>query len=77
MGLYSVVLTNAAGSITSSNATLVVNSTMTAAPLAPANSATNVCYDTPLYVTFSQAPVLRNAGAIRIYNVTNTAAPVE
>ena len=74
---YSVLVTNAAGSITSSNATLTVDSTMAAVALAPTNGATNVCYDTPLYITFDRTPSLRNAGQVRIYNVTNSAVPVD
>jgi len=74
---YSVLVTNAAGSITSSNATLTVASTMAAVVLAPTNGATNVCYDTPLYITFDRAPSLRNAGQVRIYSVTNSASAVD
>ena len=50
---------------------------MAVAALAPANGATNVCYDTPLYLTFSQAPTLQKAGTIKIFNVTNSAMPVD
>jgi pectin methylesterase-like acyl-CoA thioesterase len=74
---YFVVVTNAAGSVTSSNVTLSVNSTMAVVALAPANAATRVCYDTPLYITFNQAPSWRKSGQIRIYNVTNSATPVD
>ena len=74
---YFVVVQNGAGSVTSSNATLTVNSTMSSTSFLPANGATAVCYDTPLYVTFSVPPSLRAAGKIRIYNVTNSAAPVD
>jgi len=77
MGNYTVVVTNNAGSVTSSIATLTVNSTMSAATLAPANGVTGICYDTPLYVTFSSTPSLRSAGKIRIYNVTNSVTPVD
>lgn len=76
-GLYFVIVHNAAGSVTSSNAALTVNSTMSAVALAPAPAATGICYDTPLYLTFNQPPVLRSAGKIRIYNVTNPATPVD
>ena len=75
---YSVQVTNAAGSITSSNAALVVNSsTLAVTALAPTNDAAGICYDTPLYITFNQAPLLRKAGQIRIYNLTNSATPVD
>jgi len=76
-GSYFVIVQNAAGSVTSSNASLTVNSTMSVVALAPANAATGICYDTPLYLTFNQPPVLRNAGKIRIYNLTNPATPVD
>lgn len=74
---YFVVVQNAAGSVTSSNVTLTVNSTMAAATLKPANGATGVCYDTPLYITFTRTPTLRTAGKISIYNVNNSATPVD
>ncbi len=76
MANYSVVLANVAGSITSSNATLTVNSTMNAV-LTPTNGATGVCYDTPLYMMFDRPPVLSGTGRITIYNATNTATPVD
>lgn len=74
---YKVVASNAAGSDTSTNVTLTVNSTMAIAAMTPANNATGVCYDTPLWLTFDRPPVLRNAGKINIYNVTNTTTPVD
>jgi pectin methylesterase-like acyl-CoA thioesterase len=74
---YFAVVQNAAGSVTSSNATLTVNSTMSATTLKPANGATGISYDTPLYVTFSVPPSVRAAGKIKIFNVTNGAAPVD
>ncbi|HTS20040.1 MAG TPA: pectinesterase family protein [Verrucomicrobiae bacterium] len=75
-GNYSVFIANSAGSVTSSNAILTVDSAMTAV-LSPSNGATNVCYDTPLYITFSQAPLLRGTGKVNIYNVTNPGTPVD
>ena len=75
-GQYHVVLSNVAGSITSSNATLTVDSVMTAATT-PANGATAVCYDTPLYLSFSQTPVTTGTGKINIYDSTNSATPVD
>ena len=74
---YFVVVQNSAGSLTSSNATLTVDSTMSTTVFVPGNGAANVCYDTPLYVTFSQTPTLGAAGKIRIYCVTNNVTPVD
>jgi pectin methylesterase-like acyl-CoA thioesterase len=47
------------------------------AVLSPTNGATHICYDTPLYITFNQPPLTRNAGTIKIYNSTNPATPVD
>jgi len=77
MGAYYAVASNSVGMATSSAATLTVNSLMGAASLSPSNGAVNVCYDTPLYITFDQAPLLRDAGLIRIYDTTNPASPVD
>lgn len=77
MGVYSVVITNTAGTVTSSNATLTVNSTMAVTSLSPALNATGICYDTPLTISFSQTPVLRNAGKIRIFAASNPSTPVD
>jgi hypothetical protein len=77
-GNYTLTATNAAGSATSSKATLTVVSTALAATaFAPANGATGVCYDTPLYVTFNSPPAIINTGKIRIFNVNNPATPVD
>jgi pectin methylesterase-like acyl-CoA thioesterase len=75
---YSVQVSNTAGSTNSQSATLVVNS-LTMAPVAftPANGATGICYDTPLRLTFNQAPSLRKAGKVRIYNAASPATPVD
>src|SRR5262249_37351581 len=51
MGNYAVIITNSVGSITSAVATLTVNSTMSVVALGPANGATGICYDSPLYIT--------------------------
>lgn len=77
MGNYKVVITNLAGSVTSSVVTLTVNSTMAATTLSPANGATGLCYDTPLAIAFSVAPTLGTNGTIKIYNVTNSTTPVD
>jgi pectin methylesterase-like acyl-CoA thioesterase len=74
---YSCTITNLAGSTNSASVSLTVNSTMAVTTLAPANGGTGICYDTPLYITFSSTPALRNAGKIQIYNVTNSATPVD
>jgi pectinesterase len=76
-GTYYVQVSNTAGTTNSASVTLTVNSTMGYTALSPANAGTGVCYDTPLYITFSQAPVMRTAGQIRIYNVTNSSTPVD
>ena len=76
MGAYKVVVANPAGSVTSSNATLTVNSIMTGV-LSPTNGAVNVCRDTLLSIDFGRPIVLRDAGKIRIYNVTNSVTPVD
>ncbi|HTS18900.1 MAG TPA: pectinesterase family protein [Verrucomicrobiae bacterium] len=73
---YSVIVSNAAGGATSSNATLTVIAGMTAT-LSPSNGMTGVCYDTPLYMNFTAPPLLRDFGKIRIYNVTNPTTPVD
>ncbi len=77
IGSYKVVVSNAAGSVTSSNAVLAINSTITGAPLSPANNATGICYDTPLSMSFSQPVAAGFAGKVRIYNITNSATPVD
>ena len=77
MGSYVVVTTNSVNSVTSSAATLTVNSTMALTALSPTNGATGIPYDTPLYVTFSSPPVVGSIGKIQIYNVTNGVTPVD
>jgi pectin methylesterase-like acyl-CoA thioesterase len=74
---YFVVVQNPAGSITSSSVTLTVNSTMSPTALKPANGSSGISYDTPLYITFNTAPTIRAAGKIQIFNVTNSATPVD
>ena len=76
-GTYRVLVNNAAGSTNSVNVTLTVNSTMSPVTLSPSNNATGICYDTPLAITFSSAPLLGAAGTIKIYNVTNAVTPVD
>ena len=73
---YFVVVSNPAGSVTSSNVTLTVNSTMAATAMKPANGSSGISYDTPLYITFNSAPTIRAAGKIKIFNLTNS-TPVD
>ena len=74
---YFVVVQNGAGSVTSSNATLTVNSTMSPTAMKPANAATGISYDTPLYITFNVPPTIGIGGKIKIFNVNNSATPVD
>ena len=74
---YSCTITNLAGATNTVYVSLIVNSLMSPTVLTPANGATGICYDTPLYITFSQPPVLTDLGKVRIYNVTNSATPVD
>jgi hypothetical protein len=76
---YAVIISNSAGAVTSTPAKLAIYSTtLTAAtPVSPANNATNICYDTPLYVSFNQTPFVGNTGKIRIYNAANPGTPVD
>lgn len=73
---YSVLVFNSAGSVPSSDVTLTVNSTMATTMLSPANGATGVRYDTPLYVTFDRPPTLNNLGNITIFDAS-TSTPVD
>lgn len=77
MATYFVKVVNSAGSVTSSSATLTVNSTMAAVSLTPTNGASGICYDTPLTIVFSATPTLNNIGTIKIFNATNPATPVD
>ena len=74
---YSCTITNQAGTTNTVTVTLTVNSTMAATAMTPANGATGICYDTPLYITFNTNPVLRTAGTIKIYNINNSSTPVD
>jgi autotransporter-associated beta strand protein len=74
IGSYKLVATNIAGAVTSSIVTLTVNSTTLAAnAFSPANGATGVGYDTPLYVTFNGPVSVVNSGKIRIFNAATAA----
>jgi pectin methylesterase-like acyl-CoA thioesterase len=69
---YYVVVSNSSGSVTSSNAKLLVVSTMQATGFAPSNYASNVDVDAPLYLTFNQAPAAGTSGRIRVYSETGS-----
>jgi hypothetical protein len=77
IGTYSVVVSNSAGSVTSSGAVLAIYSPMSGIPTSPANDATGVCVDTLLQVTFNQTPSVGNTGQINIYNASNPSTPVD
>ncbi|HEU6448887.1 MAG TPA: pectinesterase family protein [Verrucomicrobiae bacterium] len=77
MASYSCTITNQAGATNTISVTLIVNSTMATTTLAPANGQTGICYDTILSATFTTPPVLRKAGTIKIFNVTNSTTPVD
>lgn len=76
IGTYSVVVSNAAGTVTAS-AYLAIYSSMTGTPAAPVNGAANVCVDTLLNITFSQTPSVGKTGKINIYDASNPGTPVD
>jgi pectate lyase/pectin methylesterase-like acyl-CoA thioesterase len=64
---YSVVVSNAGGSVTSPAATLtVIDPTLTVTSLFPANGASSLPIDAPLKIAFGVAPMLGTSGLIRI-----------
>ena len=78
--VYSLVANNVLGSVTNSmtlSVTIPVYSAMTVTAVSPGNGATGICYDTPLTVTFSDTISLGSYGSIKIYNLTNSATPVD
>ncbi len=78
IGNYTLVASNSAGVVTSSSVKLtVVATSLAAVSIAPANNATGVGYDTPLYITFNNPVFVRNSGKIRIYNAGNPTTPVD
>jgi hypothetical protein len=78
IALYSVALSNPGGTVISGNAKLAIYSpTITATPSSPANGASGVFYDTPLYLTFNQTPSVGNAGQVRIYSTADLTTPVD
>jgi uncharacterized repeat protein (TIGR02543 family) len=71
---YSVVVSNAAGSVTSPAATLtVVDPALTVTALFPANGATGLPVDAPLKITFSVAPAPGASGLIQIHDAATGA----
>lgn len=71
---YSVVVSNAAGSVTSPAATLtVVDPALTVTALFPANGATGLPVDAPLKITFSAAPTAGASGLIQIHDAATGA----
>jgi len=77
IGTYSVVVSNAAGSMPSAGAKLAIYSSMTGTPSSPANNALGVCEDTLLSITFNQTPFVGNTGKINIYDASNPSTPVD
>src|SRR5262249_29355254 len=68
-GAYSVVVSNAAGSVTSPSATLtVVDPALTVTALFPTNDATGLPVDAPLKITFGVAPTPGASGLIQIHD---------
>jgi autotransporter-associated beta strand protein len=76
IAIYSIVASNAAGAVTNS-AKLTVISPIPLPTFLPANNATGVCYDTPLYITFNGPVYVVNSGKIRVYDATNSITPVD
>ncbi len=74
---YSVVVSNAAGTVTSSGAKLAIYSTMAGTPALPANNGTGVCVDAYFQISFDQTPSVGNVGAVRIYDASNPGTPVD
>lgn len=78
IGTYRLIATNAAGTATSTSVKLtVVSTTLAQTAFTPANGATGVGYDTPLYITFNNPIAIINSGKVRIYNAANSATPVD
>jgi pectate lyase/pectin methylesterase-like acyl-CoA thioesterase len=70
---YSVVVSNAGGSVTSPAAALtVVDPALAVTALFPSNGASGLPIDAPLKITFGIAPLLGTAGLIRIRDAATT-----
>ncbi|HEX8407929.1 MAG TPA: pectinesterase family protein [Thermoanaerobaculia bacterium] len=70
-GVYTVVVGNSGGTVTSAPARLTVVSAMTATAFSPPNGATNLNIDVPLTITFDQTPRVGTSGRIRIFNAAD------
>ncbi|MFN7931745.1 MAG: pectinesterase family protein [Bryobacteraceae bacterium] len=75
-GLYTVLVSNANGSVSSNAARLTVVSAMRLSESLPRNGAVGVCTDTPLTLRFSQPVRLGGSGRIRVLRADGTAAAV-
>jgi pectin methylesterase-like acyl-CoA thioesterase len=69
---YTVVVSNSSGSITSSPAKLLVVSAMAVTSTSPITGATNLCIDTPLRITFNQAPKVGTSGRLQVHQDDGT-----
>jgi hypothetical protein len=65
---YSVVVSNSSGSVSSSSATLLVLSAMSAIGFRPWNQQTGICIDTPLYIAFDQPVAAGKSGKVKVFN---------
>ncbi|HTB84106.1 MAG TPA: pectinesterase family protein [Candidatus Sulfotelmatobacter sp.] len=78
IGSYTVVISNAAGTVTSVGANLAIYSTnMTGMPVIPANNGTSLCLDTWLSLTFNQNATVGNTGKVKIFDASNPSTPVD
>lgn len=72
-GIYTVVITNSGGSVTSNPARLtVISPTLTVIAFEPLNNAAEVCIDTPLRITFNETPTAGTSGLIRVFRADGT-----
>jgi pectin methylesterase-like acyl-CoA thioesterase len=69
---YTVVVSNSSGSITSNPAKLLVVSAMAVTNVAPNTGATDLCIDTPLRITFNQAPKAGTFGRLQVHQDDGT-----
>ena len=70
-GVYTVVVGNSGGTVTSDPARLTVVSPMQATAFSPPSGATNLNIDVPLAITFDQTPRVGTTGRIRIFNAAD------
>jgi pectin methylesterase-like acyl-CoA thioesterase len=69
---YTVVVSNSSGSITSNPAKLLVVSAMSITNVSPNTGATDLCIDTPLRMTFNQAPKVGTTGRLQVHQDDGT-----